>query len=271
MSQRKSATGVTLIELMLALSLSVLILGMIIETYVAANATHEAQTALNAIQENARSASEFLSTHIRAAGFIGCARLTDEYPFTHHLEINLPRPVSHYQDKEMKTGTDAIAVWHAGNASVLLMKTMKEKNILYVSTGFDLAADDWLIISDCKTTETFAIKTVSVLQNGWKKIISAVPLEKLYEKNAEINQFEIDNFFISDTGRETKNHQPVYALYVRMNGGRKMELAEGVDDMQARFSAGIKTHGAAIVLRLSSVTHFSLHKNWYLYAALRNT
>ena len=70
--KNKKQSGLTLIELMVALTLSLIIMGGVIQIFIANKATYRMNEALSRVQENGRFASMFLTQDIRMAGFQGC-------------------------------------------------------------------------------------------------------------------------------------------------------------------------------------------------------
>lgn len=272
MPERKNQSALTLIEMMLALSLSIFILIAVTEIYLTAQKGQKIQIAMNTIQENSRIAAQLLSTSIRMAGYTGC----EYFPVT---SINR---ITDYKNSEMKTDTDAMTVWHAGNENTVLTKTMRGPSTLYTTTSVKFSAGDLLIISDCKSAEVFQVKQISAFINGTQKILSTKPLTKSYEKNAEVSLFKKESYFIADTGRLDETGKTVYALYMKDNHGRKTELVEGIDQMEIYYDVAGNNHlsersgrelasddvvmGVGLKLRFIS---FSLQKTGYIYAALR--
>ncbi|VAX10060.1 Type IV fimbrial biogenesis protein PilW [hydrothermal vent metagenome] len=64
--------GVTLVELLIAVVLSLFLVGGILEIFISNNQLFRVQEAQSRVQENARFALEFLPRNVREAGFSGC-------------------------------------------------------------------------------------------------------------------------------------------------------------------------------------------------------
>ncbi|WP_445366349.1 PilW family protein [Methylomonas sp. BW4-1] len=73
-------TGMTLIEIMIALLLGAFLLGGVIKIFVNAKQTYGMQEGLSRLQENSRYALEILSKDLRLSGFQGCISITDLTP-----------------------------------------------------------------------------------------------------------------------------------------------------------------------------------------------
>lgn len=277
----------TLIEMILALTLSLFIISALIQIYWITENNYAMQSALLQLQQNARAANEILTSTLRMAGYIGCARLTDEFPFVNHTQINLSQhnKISYFQTAEMKQGTDGFSIWHGKNISLLLTENMTDYSRLHISNEIAVSAGDILFISDCKTTELFTVKAITHEKQGEQVISTSVPLNKLYQLSSEVMPLEMESYFIADTGRLNANHQPIYALYQKSVGQEKTELAEGIDQLHVDYvmenGKKIITHhldsnvdsenmrALSLQLTLSTLTKLIIQKNWYIYVAMR--
>lgn len=65
-------TGMTLIEIMIALLIGAFLLGGVLQIFIGSKQTYRMQGNLSRLQENGRFAMEFLSQDIRMAGYWGC-------------------------------------------------------------------------------------------------------------------------------------------------------------------------------------------------------
>jgi len=74
---RAAARGVTLVELMVALVLGLIVTGAAMAVFLSNRQTYLATESMGRLQENARTAFEFMARDIRAAGMIPCSNETD--------------------------------------------------------------------------------------------------------------------------------------------------------------------------------------------------
>src|SRR5438128_340840 len=72
--------GFSLIEFLLALTLSLFILSIVSTIYLLSQRHLMSQIALSKIQENIHLLSEIFHTEIHQAGYIGCPKLTENFP-----------------------------------------------------------------------------------------------------------------------------------------------------------------------------------------------
>ena len=70
---RSGARGFSLTELMVAMTLSLILLGGVIAVFSSARTTYETTDRLSRIQESGRFALDSMVTDLRATGFIGCS------------------------------------------------------------------------------------------------------------------------------------------------------------------------------------------------------
>ena len=73
MAYSKRQRGITLVELMIAVTLSIVITAGVIQIFISNKRTYQVQEAVSRLQENGRFATEFLADDIRMVGFMGCA------------------------------------------------------------------------------------------------------------------------------------------------------------------------------------------------------
>ncbi|TAK78792.1 MAG: hypothetical protein EPO11_00915 [Gammaproteobacteria bacterium] len=269
----KNIKGETLIELMVAVVIGLLLISSLVEIYLSSQRGYRLQDALNHLQDNAKLATNFLKSDIQQAGYIGCARLTNDFPIASYSSSYAITP----QNK--LTGSDTqFTVRHLVFPNVIL-KTMQDASTIEVSKEINIHAGDVLIIADCNKAEIFQAESVSSSQQS-QKIITTSPLQNKYEAYAEIGPFEINTYYIAKTDHTEKNGTPIYSLFVKNNDGNT-ELVENINHMQLTYSIyqdgkltdvpasevddWSRIRGVAIDLDLVSST---LKKTWHLYVAL---
>ena len=65
--------GVGLVEIMVAVTLSLILMAGLVQVYTGNKQTYRIQEALSRVQENGRFALDFITRDLRSAGFLGCA------------------------------------------------------------------------------------------------------------------------------------------------------------------------------------------------------
>ena len=233
----KKTDGVTLIEFMLALLLSSSVLFGSMMIYLTMQKNYSLQAALMTIQENTQVIFSILSASIRTAGYLGCAKLTNDFPFMSYPPFTFTpkNKISTFKSNEIKEKTDGITIRQAALLNATLVRTMFDYHTLYVSLKPEFKQSDILIVSDCKTAEMIVADKVFQTKH-YQMITTKRPLTKLYETLTEISQFEMTSYFIGKTNRTNAQGKAIYALYAQNIHSHKTEIIDGVHHMEIRFS-----------------------------------
>ena len=280
MSNIARAAGLTFMELMVALTLGVMTVAAMSHLYVLAENGQRVQSDINLLQENMRTVNRLLVHSIQQAGWMGCSVIAPDIAFNNHtaLDISANNRVSVYAGSDKKQDSEGVTVWYAGNEEGLLAADMLQLSVLSTLSNVKISAGDFLLITDCQSTELVEVKQVMRMSNGEKKISLMQPLTKIFFKNAEIRKLEITSYFISNTGRMDARHHVVYGLFAKTIHHSKVELIENIDDMQVSGDEVEDDHvvqknlaensDASKLQGLLMTLHFTFPKNDYVYAAL---
>jgi len=82
MKNKPYQTGMTLIEIMIALLIGAFLLGGVLQIFIGSKQTYRMQENLSRLQENGRFAMDFLAKDIRMAGYRECLTFTVPTPIT---------------------------------------------------------------------------------------------------------------------------------------------------------------------------------------------
>ena len=247
----KNHVGAMLIELMIAMTIGLLVLSFLLEMYVVSQQSYRLQSALIAISDNAKSAFSILRNDIKAAGHIGCARLTPDFPIITHNGYTITT-----ENSLSATDTELI-VRHAELTHVALIGPMQDLMTMQTNKEIYFSRGDILIISDCRHAEIFTVKNVIIFHDS-QKIISSFPLRYAYGQDAEISRMAINHYFIAKTTRKNTS-----ALFVKDIKQRTTELVENVSNMHIVFN------GASVQIDLDFIAS-PFKKTWHLYVAARS-
>ncbi len=257
----KHIAGVTMLELLCSLMISVIIVSGLTSIYGITQQHFKLQTALLGLTENSRIMEQLWMTVIRSAVYQGCLKMK---------KAN----ITPYYASDVKPGTDAITIRYADTMGDDLLLDMKDDSVMYVTSSHRFSINDDIMISDCESVEFFKVKNVTVSTKN-QKIISDKPLKKLYKKYSQVNLYQSESYYIG----------MIDALYRKNKNGHKMEIMEGINDMKFSFSiiqggrvkdisAGdfddnndIK--GVGILLKHTSLIKNRMNKTQYIYVALR--
>lgn len=267
-------TGLSLIELMVAITLSALLLLGITQSYSDNIQSNAMQQAYARIQESGRFAMEMMSHDIRMADYWGCLSNNT----TSDIHNNLDTSASNYatdaaplvnsfqqsglsgQDNvpagttvagmSVVAGTDVLTLTGAGGSSSIqvvppYMNTSSAA--LHVSTGNSLKQGDILMVTDCSGGDVFEVTNSNPSTSGTVDhntgTVTVVGngtknLSRVYGGDTEIMTLTSKTYFIA-TGT---NGRP--SLYLSTNGV-PVEMVPNVENMEITY--GEDTNGDKVV------------------------
>ena len=258
----KRQSGLTLVELMVATTLSLVLLAGVLVVFAANKTTYRMQNGLGTLQENGRYAMRQIVSDLQLAGFGGCLSPNLE-PKPRVINLVEPSPTTAYLDefaggvffagdddggstyggKAMSAGTDAIEIrgplrstvaFVTGEVNAAANVTVKDD-----ATG-NFAANDFLLISDCAGADIFQATNVQ-LTGGDTAIAHAdtgntqANLSRAFAADSVVTGFATHTYFIADTGRTNASGQAITALY-RFDGSSAVELVDGVEDLEIQYA-----------------------------------
>lgn len=164
--QRQS--GFTLVELMVAMTLSVVLMAGVINIYISTKQTYNVQEGISRLQENARFAMDRINKEIAAAGYLGCLQSSGDDAVVNTLADqtginNLASPVF---GAEGGGNPDSITVSRArGSAAIPVVQPM-DNGLDNVTLDADhaeygnLDQFDTIVVGDCAQAAVFMITNV---------------------------------------------------------------------------------------------------------------
>ncbi len=263
-SSHNKQLGMTLVEIMVAITISLVLLSGVIQIFVNNKQTYRVQEEMSRVQENGRFAMHFLTKEIRMAGFTGCASASNVTNIADvdndnnadeaadfstggingleqaDLPFNITDAVE-LAEEDVNAGTDVLIIKRGTDTGVRLTGNMLTQNAqLQMSTATVnglFSANDILVIADCEKTDIFAANNVSD-GAGTTTIAHSTAvntdnnLSKLYGTDATVMKFENFTFYIAN------NPADIPSLYRKRLGNAAIiteELVEGVEDMEILF------------------------------------
>jgi type IV pilus assembly protein PilW len=258
--------GFTIVELMVALALSLFLLAAIAYIVVNSNKNYNTTDSLSRLQENARFAMEFIARDLRRAGYLGCANDVTEvhstlngnaYGTAGGLALN---PLEGADDITTGTvwkpsgttvsfsntpidGSDALAARYLDlNNPITIQKDMpNESGDLFVNPGHGLKADDIIAVTDCDGADVMQltnVNTAGAASSGKDGLVhnaggsdpgnSTQKLSRSYNKNSTVLKFKSFSYYV---GTDTNARR---ALFRETTSGTE-ELVEGVESMQVLY------------------------------------
>ena len=260
--QFKRQTGLTLVELMVATTLSLVLLSGVLLVFSANKATYRMQTGLGTLQENGRYALRRISADLHTSGFSGCISTEAESVLeAKMIAISPPTFIRQYAAGQffaglndiggsttfggitMETGTDAIEIRGPLGTSLnyAANEILRNDPVVIVGTGTGIATDEYLVISDCKgadifratgVTEDIANNLTSISHSTARNV--APNLSTTFGVESVVAKLATHTYFVGNTGRSNAVGQQITALY-RFDGANSQELVEGVEDLQIEY------------------------------------
>lgn len=259
---RRKMHGMTLVELMVAVTIGLIILAGVSTLFVTSKKTHTAQDRQARLQENARFAMQFLVKDLRLTGDFGC--LSEITTQSVHSTLNstsfaydIQTAIEGLENATgtwypsanttlptgIKAGTDAVAIRMTdGSSAVSLREDMPQpSSILKVDSVAGLSENDIIMISDCSSADVMQITAVpntsslTVQHNSGggtdpgNKTGAAGDLSKAYAPPAKIMKFTTTRYYIRD------NANGIPSLYRDENLGTPLELVEGIENLQVLY------------------------------------
>lgn len=252
-------TGLSLIELMVAITLSLILTLGVIQIFSSSTQTSRVQNELARIQENARFALDILSKDIRMAGQLGCnstpliTNNTGElrafgsgvfgYNYANPMTVSLttdnsdPNPTA----DTIIENTDAIIVMSASSVSIAATSTDEAVTVNDASDISGTDPGDPMVISDCENADLFIAGTIS--DNSIN--IGTSTFSKAYDAPARLAKLNYNAYYL----REHNGQRNLYRSYVNGESSSTSvdtnPLLEGVEDMQILYGEDLTNDGNA--------------------------
>jgi len=275
--------GFSVVELMIAMAISLLVLAGVVSLFVSSKSSYETNERLSRIQENGRFALNSIMTDLRASGFVGCARqptyLSTSLNDATILQWNfLTGPVTGFQ----ATGTD---VWSpamdasipsplSGSDVLVVRVPVRERvalpltadlgsatNALQVAAGSSngIQTGDIALAYSCEAISVFQVSNYAA---GTGVISHAANASGQVPGNANdtvnysyrravthVVPVETVAYFIAPSSRVSDASDPAPAgttsLWRRRGLNGAEELVEGIEQIQVQY--GVDTNGDVIV------------------------
>ncbi|WP_428244084.1 PilW family protein [Gynuella sp.] len=185
----RNQTGLSLVELMIALTLGLVLTGGVIMTFISTKGMYTTQQGLSQIQDTGRLAVEFLEKDIRMAGYMGCATRATTMTITNTLNNSsdykyaFQTAIQGYTAATLPNGTltktpvadtDIVVIRSAGSSGVQVSKNNDAAQVFVTNTGVEaggcggnknrvsgICEGDILVVTDCSKARIFQVTNVT--------------------------------------------------------------------------------------------------------------
>lgn len=277
------AGGFSIIELMVAVAISLLLLTGVVAIFVSSKSFYETNEKFSRIEENGRFALDAIMTDLRSSGFVGCARqptyISTSLNSSTSLQWNfLAGPVTGFQATGTSTwapAMDAFISSPLSGSDVLVARVpMRERvslpltanmgsatNTLQVAAGSSngIQAGDIALAYSCEAMSVFQVSgyaqatgVISHAANAAGQVPgNANSTVNYVYRQAVTNVVPVETiaYYIAAATRVSDATDPAPAgttsLWRRRGNNAAEELVEGVEQMQVQY--GVDTTGDVIV------------------------
>ncbi len=250
----KQQRGLTMLEILIVMGLSVVLLGGLIEIVLAHQQTSRLQKGLSQIQANGRYAIDYLRIDLRRAGYAGClsgglTNAVSQLTTTAAAGYQTALVSDNTYEKDFSAtspgaNSDSIQVTSAlGSGTTLATNMTSESAAIEVAGGGDIKKDRVVVISNCEDGDLFYVTKITdttgsgnyddcaaagsscLLEHVAGTNNQNASLSKRYLTDARVFPMQSRLYSIStETGKEN-------SLQVSGNG----KLIEGVENMQILY------------------------------------
>lgn len=267
MNNNKYNSGMTLVELLIAMVIGLILLGGVYTAFLGSTKTYSMNEQLSRVQENGRFAIDVLTRDIRMVGYSGCGgdTVTVEnflngggYAFDFGSSIRgydggatvwnpvLPVDTGSVTSSSPMLGSDIFVVRTLAAGELALTTTMPPTAAtFFVPTGTtSIATNDILMVADCtsSTAAIFQVTNYNVSGGAGNVVhntgaVSVGPGNSAHTFDfgvgAELIKFRTITYFIRSVDAANNPTEPT--LYRRVGLDAVEPLIEGVENMQIRY------------------------------------
>lgn len=251
----KKYHGVMLLEMLMAVFISLLMISVLTRVYLTMQKTNMRQYQLEAQQDRAQKVMNILRNDILMAGYIGCGKLSNEFNVIAYQQFSLT------MDNFLVVEKDKITLRYQYFPGAVVTNDMRSTTKIVTDKAEYFHAGQLALISDCLHAEIFRVGGVWV--SGVMQVITTEsPLHYLYHQFAEVGGLTIHQYYLGKSKHQQKKRPRIDSLFRLDTKNRHHEMVEGIANLA--FS-----HIKNDVFFEFKTTSDEGGKRWYGYAANR--
>ncbi len=261
----KQTGGYSLLELLIAVSLGIFIVGTTLYFFETAKKTQRVQSELNTVRENAKFAIDMIKADVQMAGFFGCTTRWDESTlinalnapqddfrwnfsqglygseFSYDSTSATPRTWQPALDNTLSAATwgDTITIRHAARREFNVVEHTSATANVKITPDNGVKQYDYLLITDCEQSSIFqktnATTGSQIIQHTTDTLETkyagnaTTDLGKQYPTTAKLMTLYSVTYYIAD------NSEGVRSLYKKNSTRRAEEVVSGITDLQIQY------------------------------------
>ncbi len=270
----KRNKGFTLIELMVAISISLIVTMFLISFFFANRTTFKAIDSTHKIQNTAQFVFDSMTKDVRSAGYMGCSANSDFYNVLSSFQSgnadwsNLRQPVvgyypGSYHSLMVDAVSDAFSITSADMERSAIVKyhaaTNQSGDSTFLLSGANpFKAEEQVVVSDCSTATIFKIgkvtnDTTSYNSSGNCAIDgfvglgascnTVVPRNYTFSNGSMITGLRSRGYYVAPSVDDANRNSLYLIDFVR--GTEPEEIAENVDKMVVNYGVDTNSDGVA--------------------------
>ena len=276
-SSVRSAAGFSLVEIMVAMLVSLFLLAGVFQLYLGNQQTSRLGSGVGDLQQTGQFALDELAGNLRMAAFQGCADANAVGVTANILALNapiLPLPTdpgsiggfevaangtwtggaapANWNGAVPRPLSDVLQVQGGSRAVVNLASTMSSDSAQVALAGNpdNIVAGEMVLVADCRAADLFRVTSVT----GGLTLVhttsdnSSASLSKPYVHTglnaAQAARFNSWVYFVRDSGRNAADGSDIFSLFrldTSRTGQTAQELVEGVEQLQVLYGERIGT------------------------------
>lgn len=256
--------GLSLVELLVAVAISLVLLGGIYQIFFSSTTTYSVNTNLSRLQENARFALSFLERDVRQAGYRGCLNETSsfsnllnnptDFAFNFALPLEGLDADTSQTSKKWDRALPALVTDPNKYSDILALRNQLEGSLSYLRSDmtsataavpaapgsedkpFKSAGGDLVMLSDCQGATVFQVSSfdhaqgdIYHLQDVGTPGNNTGNLGRLYRRDAELGRVATVLYYVRDSAEK------VPCLYRKIGSANAEALVEGVESMHILY------------------------------------
>lgn len=248
-SSGRNQRGLTLVEMMVAMTIGMILLGGVITVLTSSKVTYRVNEAMARMQENARFAFQLLSRDLRMAGYWGCGGVVPQ---------GVDQPL-----EGLDAVTDTFVIRGVdGNGVVVDSHSTTDMNFK-VSAGAGFKAGQTVLVSNCQSAAI--LQVTGVITASGKDVISYAlvknnPKGDFAFANGEAIRINTREYYIG----AGKSGVPAFFQKIVQIPPQSFELVEGIEDMQIQYGEDTNEDRGADVYRKANEV-----ANWEAVVSVR--
>lgn len=257
---RRRMQGLTLVETMVAITISLILMAGAITLFINNKVTYEVNDNLSRLQENARFAIDFMLDDLRMVGFFGCSSSSEKVENSFITsggavgadEISLADTddsLEGFDDSSLTWSpsgdsqvvndilaeTDAFTIRHLSGENLTVVASAVDS--LTVDDASEVLVGDQAVVSDCRGTDVFKVTGLvgNTITGTLSRQYDAESTDPDDASNPRVSSLVAVRYFVGDGAngpslfRETLRNGQVSDLEELIEGVESMHIVYGVD------------------------------------------